>query len=214
MHHHSRKQVKNGDTAHVAGIARPVLALFAIDAHRRNSIRKPRTSVALLLPIFMALASIPPAIAQQTSDPSAEDTDSLPQLSDFTPPYTCPWFFGRPASCNTPIKVAVECVDLRTIDPKWLTRPLTETELANGEKACELLPLWLDQDPRITITNQDEDLKIKYDFSVSGNKFSGLIVFLQKNNFRVRKSFEDRLGTAAYFVEESLLELGERGYLP
>jgi hypothetical protein len=138
-----------------------------------------------------------------------------PELSDFTPPYTCPTSLA-PRSCTTPIKVAVECVDLRTIDPRNLTRPLTETELSNGEKACELLPLWLDQDPRIEIVGdgQDFDLALKYRISSAGRSFTSTHVFVDGTNFGVVKPFQRPHDTAAYFVEQSLLELGKRGYLP
>lgn len=137
-----------------------------------------------------------------------------PQLSDFTPPYTCP-ATNAPRSCTTPIKVAVECVDLRTIDPRNLMRPLTETELTNAEKACELLPLWLDQDPRIAIVEYGkEDLDLEYNISPSQRKFTGVLVFVGDTNFGISKPFNDLFDEAAYFVEESLLELGKRGYLP
>jgi hypothetical protein len=138
-----------------------------------------------------------------------------PKFSDFTPPYTCPADL-TPRSCEVPIKVFVECVDLRTINPKNLTRPLTEKELSNGEKACELLPQWLDQDLRIEIVadRQDAVLFWKYDFSVTGPSFTGIRIFVNNTNFLVGKPFQEPYDTAAYFVAQSILQLGNRGYLP
>lgn len=137
-----------------------------------------------------------------------------PQLSDFTPPYTCP-AINAPRSCSTPIKAAVECVDLRTIDPRNRKRPPTSTELLNADKACELLPQWIEQDPRIkTVKEKDSNIKITYMFGPEENKFSGVVIFLENKNFSIIKNFNERLDRSSYFVEKSLLELEKRGYLP
>lgn len=217
MHHHSRKQVKNCDTADEAAIARFVPALSALGAHCRNSTRKPPTSAALLLSIFIVLTSTPYASAQQTSAPAAEDTGGLPQLSDFTPPYTCPWFFGRPQSCSSPINVSVECVDLRTLKiPQELTREVTSTELSNTDAACKLLPQWIEKDPRMHVVPENaSEIKLRYKFSANGEYFTGVFVYMNERNFGAIKSEHENLNDkASYFVEQSLLELGKRGYLP
>ena len=137
-----------------------------------------------------------------------------PKLSDFTPPYTCPTSLA-PRSCSAPIKVAVECIDRRNLHPSSVSRSLTKTEAFNEKNACELLPIWLDKDPRILIVDRGkEDLTLTYRLSPSERKFVGIQVFVAKTNFLIIKPFNDQFDKASYFVEESLLELGKRGYLP
>lgn len=170
------------------------------------------TGVALfVIPAFLFLL----AMGSTLRVPSFFPLRNIPpQLSDFTPPYTCP-ATNAPRSCTTPIKVAVECVDRRSLHPSSVSRPLTKTETLNEKKACEFLPLWLDKDPRITIVERGkEDLALTYRLSPFERKFSGAQIFVKETNFLVTKSFNDQFDKASYFVEQSLLKLGKRGYLP
>jgi hypothetical protein len=148
--------------------------------------------------------------------PSSQPSPSVnepPQLLDFVPPYRCPEN-NAPKSCSQPIQVSVECVDMRTIDPRQLLRPLTETEISNSEKACDLLPNWLNQDPRINIVEEKRQLNLVYDLSPSGKSFTGVQIFVGNENFIVRGEFQKPQRKASYFVEQSLIELERRGYLP
>jgi hypothetical protein len=198
----------HGTTHSIAGLTHP----------QTVSSQPNRRRLAPIIALLAALAlptGTTQAIAQTPSTPASEETSSLPQLSDFTPPYTCPWFFGRPSSCDIPIKVAVECIDRRSLHPSAVSRPLTKTETFNEKKACELLPLWLDKDPRIeTVEHGKEDLALKYRISPFGRKFSGVQIFVRKESFVVTKEFQDPFDNAAYFIEKSLLDLEKRGYLP
>jgi hypothetical protein len=148
--------------------------------------------------------------ASQPSPP----VNQPPQLLDFVAPYACPEN-DAPASCSEPIKVSVECVDMRTIDPRQLLRPLTETEISNAEKACELLPNWIDQDPRIDIVEgKNENNHWVYKLSPSGKDFIGVRIFIDEISFSVKKTFQIQNDKASYFIEKSLIEIERRGYLP
>jgi hypothetical protein len=182
-----------------------------------------QTNLRRLAPIIAVLAalSLPQsttqAAAQTQPAPDNEDTGSLPQLSDFTPPYTCPWFFGRPDSCDKPITVSVECVDLRTLKiPQQLTREMTSTELLNADTACSLLPQWIEQDPRMHVVSKSvSEIKLIYTFSPNRENFTGVFVRINEKNFGVIKSEHENLNDkASYFVEKSIVGLEERGYLP
>jgi hypothetical protein len=179
-----------------------------------------QTNLRRLVPIMALLAALAlpesttQAVAQTQPAPDNEDTSSLPQPSDFTPPYTCPWFFGRPASCNTPIKVSLECVDIRTIPADQLSRPFTDQELRNADKACELLPKWIDQDPRIIVVSEEYDVKIKHEMIPSNKLFSSTRVYIGDNNFKIVGSLNRRNEKASRFAENSLIEISKKGYLP
>lgn len=138
-----------------------------------------------------------------------------PQLSDFIPPYVCPKT-DAPESCTTPIKVSVECQNLQNINlQKRLIRPFTKTELLNTEEACKLLPYWLEQDLRITVTKKsNSDINLNYYFSATSQKFAGVMVFVDEENFLIKKHFSEKYDKASYFVEQSLIVLSKKGYLP
>jgi hypothetical protein len=220
MHNTSRVQVTDDSFIHPAGgqslsyLPRPACA--AQHTHHRKS----WMSIIILTAAFTMFAWAAPVAAQQeptpTPTPNTEDISSMPQLSDFTPPYTCPWFIGRPASCNIPIKVSLECIDIRTIPANRLSRPFTEEAIRNNDQACKLLPLWMDQDPRIVVTDKENSkLHIKYKFIMGNGSFAGLRVYTENKNFQVIKGIgQDLKDKSSYFVQKSLFELEERGYLP
>lgn len=171
--------------------------------------------ITVLMVILLLSTWTTPAISQTSDSPNAQSTIDIPHFSDFVPLYTCPWFFGRPASCNIPIKVSLECVDMRTIPADRLSRPFTEEELRNADKACALLPAWVDQDPRIVVVSKETSkLHIKYTISPSSKLFSSTRIHIDNTNFQIREAVDQANQPAAYFVQESLIEIGERGYLP
>lgn len=137
-----------------------------------------------------------------------------PKLADFTPPYTCP-ATNTPTSCTAPVKITVECADIHTIHKSNLTRTFTETEIANTEKACELLPKWLDQDPRIEISDpKNANTTLRYQIFPSGNQFRSALIYLENDVIQIIKHNQPDLRPASYFVEQSIIELDRQGYLP
>lgn len=154
------------------------------------------------------------AIFAYVSFESLPQRNIPPKLSDFTPPYTCPET-DAPASCLAPIKIAVECADVHTIHKSNLTRSFTETEITNTEKACELLPKWLEQDPRIEISDpENANTTITYQIFPSGNQFRSALIYLENDIIQIAKYNQPHLGPASYFVEQSIIELDRQGYLP
>lgn len=181
------------------------------------------STLALLIALTLTFpVSTTKATAQTAGTPETESThteenaSTLPQLSDFTPPYTCPLFFGRPASCNIPIKVSLECVDIRTIPANRLSRPFTEEELSNADQACKLLPLWIDQDPRIVVVDKEKSkLHLKYRLTPVENEFIALRIYTQNKSFQIMKGKDEEIKyKASYFVQKSLFEIEKRGHLP
>ena len=175
-----------------------------------------KTKLITVLMVTLLLSTwTTPAISQTSESHNVQSTVDIPHVSDFVPPYACPWFFGRPASCNIPIKVSLECIDIRTIPANQLSRPFTEEELRNADKACELLPAWVDQDPRIVVVSTEKSkLHIRYEISPSTKLFSSTRIYIDNTNFQILGAFNQANKTAAYFVQESLIEIGNRGYLP
>jgi len=189
----------------------------------------PRTFVALLFVGSFVLAVSTLIAGISSPDHTPETTRSTkyvpppePRFEDFTPLYECPWF-GEPLSCHTPVKMSVDCTNVRTIPQRM--GPFSPDDVRNTDKACELLPAWLDQDPRIIVVPQDEsDVHLVYEFFPFGGKFLDLYIhegdtrfaadYFNDEDFPPGTIIDKRAVSAANYVQQSLKKLERKGYLP
>jgi len=164
------------------------------------------TKSKIYLLLFLLIVFYSPILIYKKNEKKHIDE---PSFSDFVP-YNCN-VETKFSSCKNPIKVYVSCIN---IDDIKSVRPFTAQEKNNHNKACRLLPYWIESDPRLELAEKNSSqLDLTFNIIPYSNHFVAASVQVNKKVIRAINTEEEKSQKASFFVQDILTRLEERGLI-
>lgn len=136
------------------------------------------------------------------------------KLSDFTSFYICPEE-GASQACETPFEISVECVMPGDHYDNY-NRDFTNLEVLTLQRVCGFLPVWLETDPRINVSDGKSAIHFYFRFSLKDTSFNGLSLFSEERKIsipivRANSPGFDFVNPIGFYVEEAIEIITEPG---